>query len=319
MAFGVPCPECGSQNEHSGIVDGVLVDDRPCLSCGYSLKGLTTEGKCPECGAEVLRSLRGNLLTYSSRSFVTQLVVGASMVLWGIAIFVGWIVLTVSLRNTSLTSSLAEGVMLFVLAAMPIFASACGFAGWWLLSSPDPALMGQDRATSARKVLRITVCISAAAFVVGVVAQTVGGGGRMWGGFNRSTVSSATSTLAMYAMVFSLFVGLLAWPVKTIASLNYISALALRLPSLRLANRAKSLKRFVIIGAVIIGIAFGIGVFFAAFELGPGPILLLVLLSLCGVLVGTVVWCCFYAALIGSLRAKLAWINRHDSGLPPPD
>lgn len=37
----------------SVTIGSVLMHDRPCISCGYNLKGLDTRGNCPECGTPV--------------------------------------------------------------------------------------------------------------------------------------------------------------------------------------------------------------------------------------------------------------------------
>ena len=44
-------------NEARGISLGVVARDCPCVSCHYNLKGVRLEGKCPECGAAVSRSI----------------------------------------------------------------------------------------------------------------------------------------------------------------------------------------------------------------------------------------------------------------------
>ena len=39
-----------------------LASDLACRKCGYHLRGLPTNGMCPECGTPVAISLRGPLL-----------------------------------------------------------------------------------------------------------------------------------------------------------------------------------------------------------------------------------------------------------------
>jgi len=36
-----------------------MLDELKCISCRYSLKGLRSVGKCPECGLDVLQSIAG--------------------------------------------------------------------------------------------------------------------------------------------------------------------------------------------------------------------------------------------------------------------
>ncbi len=37
--------------------------DAPCVHCGYDLRGLPANGRCPECGTAIARSIRGDLLS----------------------------------------------------------------------------------------------------------------------------------------------------------------------------------------------------------------------------------------------------------------
>lgn len=46
--------------------------DLPCVACGYDLRGLSQSGRCPECGAAIERSLRGNLLKYADLAWLTK-------------------------------------------------------------------------------------------------------------------------------------------------------------------------------------------------------------------------------------------------------
>ncbi len=62
----------------------ILTDDRLCVHCGYNLRGLPLDGKCPECGEAVRRSLLGDLLKYADPDWLDRLRFGAALKLWNI-------------------------------------------------------------------------------------------------------------------------------------------------------------------------------------------------------------------------------------------
>src|SRR5687767_389859 len=75
----------------------VLTLDRPCVHCQYNLRGLTTSGKCPECGGPVADSLRADFLIDADRKWLGQLrrsvlAVVISCILWVAAMVLGGLV-----------------------------------------------------------------------------------------------------------------------------------------------------------------------------------------------------------------------------------
>ena len=65
-----------------------LADNTPCVRCGYNLRGLRSDGRCPECGLLVLATLRNeSVLSQSDVRWVEALwhgvtFVTASWALW---------------------------------------------------------------------------------------------------------------------------------------------------------------------------------------------------------------------------------------------
>jgi len=59
---------------------GQISADLPCFGCGYSLRGLHQESKCPECGLPVARSLDRTLLRFADPAWVRSLADGMRLI-----------------------------------------------------------------------------------------------------------------------------------------------------------------------------------------------------------------------------------------------
>lgn len=106
-------------------------DDVNCLSCGYNLRGLDREGRCPECGVAIGRSVHGNLLRYCDPGWVGRLSTGMNLIVWGI--IVGFL--------TNCVASNIESPAAIFVGLMPLMLY---FAGIWMPTTPDPAKVSPD-------------------------------------------------------------------------------------------------------------------------------------------------------------------------------
>ena len=75
-----------------GFLDqaGTVISDLACRRCGYNLRGLNNQGRCPECGAAIGLSCHGDLLRFADPKWVETLGRGASLILWGVLASVCW-------------------------------------------------------------------------------------------------------------------------------------------------------------------------------------------------------------------------------------
>lgn len=220
---------------------GTINADVACRKCGYNLRGLKNEGRCPECGTPVGFSTVGDLLRYSDPAWLTILTRGMSYILWGILVSILVAVVTIPLRSELLNAwlSIAGGLL--------------GVAGAWLLTEPDPSGLGEDQYATSRKLVR--------------VALVVGLGGEL--------VAALTQTLPIpeaLQFVLTLAVGLagLFGVVGEFAKFIYLEKLARRVPDVSLAERARLLRwgyGLTLAAAVIMGLIVAV---FAASGGGPG-------------------------------------------------
>jgi hypothetical protein len=110
-----------------------LLEDLPCRSCGYNLRTLSTDTICPECGTPVVSSLRGELLRDADPAWLHWMNIGCTCLYWGVwCTFIAYIFFQ-SFRRTWPRSTLVSAAAVFIAA------------GTWMLGSPDPSGIGENR------------------------------------------------------------------------------------------------------------------------------------------------------------------------------
>ncbi len=129
---------------------GRVAEDVRCRSCGYNLRGISPEGRCPECQTEVGRSIRAGVLRDCDRNWIRQLAGGVSWIIGSILLgvflllvwrFVGR-VLAITPRLVIILGLLVIGV---------------GLVGGWMITAADPDGAAAERRVSARRVARYTM------------------------------------------------------------------------------------------------------------------------------------------------------------------
>ncbi len=141
--------------------------DVACRGCGYNLRGLSTAGRCPECGVNVWISAAGQSLKYANPTWLAQVVGGARMIVQSLFGYCGLAV------SNCLASAVGGGWMGQQASAAGAFLGI-GFLvvtvwllyGLWRYTSPEPART--EGRWAARRLARIGVIaglITTAAFV----------------------------------------------------------------------------------------------------------------------------------------------------------
>jgi hypothetical protein len=130
---------------------GRIDEDLPCRKCGYNLRTLLPEGRCPECATAVGRSLRGDHLRFADPNWVESLASGMN---WIVAsIVVGFLMGGVT-GGTAMCLRWAPSPGAAWLMLPGLVIGLIGVIGYWKVTVPDPSGLGEEGGLNARKLLR---------------------------------------------------------------------------------------------------------------------------------------------------------------------
>lgn len=222
--------------------DAASASDLLCVHCGYNLRGLVPDGRCPECGTLIARSIRGDLLSAADPAWLTRVSQGQTLIyaafvtflLCGIVVVVATGFVMGAFPGPSVTRTVF-GFLVGALQAVPVILALLGI---FRLIAPDPRLS----LTKQPIVLRRIVCgaVIAALLLTALYFSFVETRG-WWltAFFPRAAVSYA------YPLVKSVvpwaFGSALAF--TWVAASLYLGRLGERIPDMELAKRTKSTAR----------------------------------------------------------------------------
>ncbi|HVS71670.1 MAG TPA: hypothetical protein VHQ47_10490 [Phycisphaerae bacterium] len=118
----------------------VLTHDVPCRACGYNLRGLSTDGRCPECGQGIGRSLVSDSLTAADGGWVRRVALGLGLLklgaICGLVLAPLLILLLIFLHLRFLSN---------LLLAVLLVGAALAIPGAWLVTLREPGVLRRDR------------------------------------------------------------------------------------------------------------------------------------------------------------------------------
>jgi hypothetical protein len=132
---------------HAGPIEfdehGAIASDLPCLDCGYNLRGLRRDGRCPECGRAVADALLGGRVRFAQPWWIDRVANGC-----------GWLAagLIVSLINCEVSG--AEPITFVLFDVLPL---GIILLGVWRLSTPDHSALAPAGYERARRWVRPAV------------------------------------------------------------------------------------------------------------------------------------------------------------------
>lgn len=248
-----------------------------CIGCGYDLRAQSPEGKCPECGLDVERSLHGYWLRYSDQQWVGTMLRGLDWIWTSMGILVGVVVLVVVwgiaiffvidpdashpvLAPIMIVSLIAEGLGLVV--------SGVGIVGGlWMFSASEPRREGSEpQRTLALRVLTIALIPAFGSILL-----------EMWG--FASVAAGVPWWEAALLLAIPLVIG-----VQAMLLLNHAQSIERRCPGFD-EVREKRLRTYrrTIMGFAIVATLLAIPPYLAVGRMfGPGSILALPWLAAIG-------------------------------------
>jgi hypothetical protein len=143
---------------------GRVAEDVRCRSCGYNLRGISPQGRCPECHSEIRRSIRAGMLCDCDRKWVRHIAGGVT---WIIEAFLSGLLLWLAWRLVG--RGLAISPLLVVSLSLSVI--GVGLVGGWMITCPDPDGAAAERRVSARRVARYTMVAWALAQVSVLAAR----------------------------------------------------------------------------------------------------------------------------------------------------
>ncbi len=244
LAEPLPDGPLESPPRHNVLADS----DVFCIQCGYNLHGLTPERNCPECGMPIERSLRGNLLRNSSPAYLRKLHQGVFLILAAIIAQVLLIMVSfgIGIASASMAGS-APAMLQLILNILGTFVSLASLYGWWLFSSPDPAYVGREHGAAARRIVRLSVVLTAVVTVVNTpIAYFVNPGAGLGDPLMLLMMAVGLISIGVSAMLF-------------FASMLYMRWLTPRIPDEKLFRRSKTYMWLLPILVTVGALACGIG------------------------------------------------------------
>ena len=129
-----------------------IAEDMLCVACGYNLRGLLPDGRCPECGSPVNRSVHGNLLQYADAEWLRTALLGVRLMLWGILLMI----------LVHIASSIGTGFGFPELYFIPpILVLAClDLLAAFLITVQEPRISSTEDMVTWRRVIRICALAS---------------------------------------------------------------------------------------------------------------------------------------------------------------
>lgn len=162
--------------------DGRIAIDAHCINCGYNLRTLGATAVCPECAHPVTLSIRGDFLCFAPSDWVRRLARGCLLILVALGVgaigLVAWTAASTYLAITLGPSATLPNDFALLLTGGLIWSLATAglaIAGLLLLTTREPGAVGRAQGASARRLIRIGLCVLPIGILLGLFARGLHG------------------------------------------------------------------------------------------------------------------------------------------------
>lgn len=271
----------GEQITGSGAPEqsATVTKEVSCGGCGYPLRGLPTDGSCPECGKLVIESLRGDRLQFADSQWLATLAKGLRLVRLLVIASVVVTVLTFIGAIAMIGSGLIDSTTLEVIGAMlSIVLAVPTLYAWWLVTEPEPSEQLTNPIRKRRLTLRTMLIVDCGAKILqsalGLAIAAAGGGASMRGflspsavtgrsGAAPAAVADAFTTGLAIASGGSALIATIAFALSFIFGCLYLRRLALRAGDMDTAGFAKTTAIVAPLCYVLLACLLGAGIVIA--------------------------------------------------------
>ena len=240
--------------------DGAIAADLACSGCGYNLRGLTLDRRCPECGTTIARSAFGTDLRYSDPSWVDKLQRGANLLRWYIALRIMMGVMGGAVG--AILGALGAATLMrlqAILIPVGLVVQCLGVAGAYLITTREPRVTLTEDPVTLRKVVRVCML---ATFVGNTLNSTVALSAGFPAGSARSNLVFAV-VLVSAALIVVGIVGFM-------GEFVFFRRFALRIPDEKLAGATRTVMWGFVVSYALIILGAGIAALGGGFKAATG-------------------------------------------------
>ena len=200
-----------------------ITRDLPCLGCGYNLRGLKENDRCPECGSPVGLSIFGDALRFSHPDWVDAVRRGLLMIFnaisLGLGAFIG--------LGCILGMLFRQDASFVILVVLPTVANTVICFGCYLTTAIEPRAHIDEAPITLRRFVRLLSIAAGFAVPIFIMATYLEATA-------RNGLSSITPT-----MLNILRLSLLTWPAMMYGCLFNLVPIAKRIPDASLVFMTK--------------------------------------------------------------------------------